>query len=63
MTYKQPLNLGRAAFGCCMSKELNKVFVAGGSINESQSTKTCEMYDIALNKWVFMPDLNEEKCS
>lgn len=56
------MQLSRASFGCTYSPSKNEIFVAGG-YNEGELTKKCEKYSIAEDKWNWLPDLNEFKCS
>ena len=55
ISYKRPMHQGRAAFGCCLSKEMRLVIVAGGSITETAATKNCEFYEVDNDRWQSLP--------
>jgi|LauGreDrversion4_2_1035121.scaffolds.fasta_scaffold470589_1 hypothetical protein len=56
------MQISRASFGCVYSAQRNEIFVAGG-YTEGELNKKVERYSIAEDKWTFLPDLNEYKCS
>ena len=40
-----------------------QIFVAGGSISETEATKHCERYIVEQNIWKRLPELREHKFS
>ena len=56
------MGFARTAFGCVVYPNFSQIFVAGGSVNEYESTNKCERYMVTENKWKTLPDLNESKC-
>ena len=56
------MQVSRASFGCLYSTINNEIYVAGG-YSEGELTKKVEKYSVAEDKWTFLPDLNEFKCS
>ena len=57
------MGFARTAFGCVVYPKFSQIFVAGGSVNEYESTNKCERYMVTENKWKTLPDLNESKCN
>ena len=62
-TEKAPMLDSRASFGCTISKDESKIFVAGGYKNSNEVFEKCEMYNIKENRWYPLPDLSKAKCS
>ena len=56
------MQMSRASFGCLYSPSRNEIYVTGG-YNEGELSKKCERYSVAEDKWYWLPDLNEFKCS
>ena len=56
LTYKNPMNSEHASFGCCLSKKQDFIYVAGGYKSRTELISKCEMYNIAENKWIQLPD-------
>ena len=61
MIEKAPLNVARSNFGCCVYPNFSQIFIAGGSVNENESTKSCERYIVKENVWKKLPELREAK--
>ena len=61
-TQKANMQMSRASFGCTYCPNKNEIFVAGGYC-EGVLTKKVERYSVAEDKWYWLPDLNESKCS
>jgi hypothetical protein len=50
------LNIARSSFAICYMK--GYIYAVGGLTNNSAFTSTCEKYDIAMNRWLPIADLN-----
>ncbi len=57
-----PMISSRSSFGCTVNVHTNEIYVAGGYTN-GVTTRKCEAYNVATNKWRELPLLNEEKCA
>ena len=53
----------RAAFGVVVYPNHSQIFVAGGSVSESEATRHCERYIVEQNIWKRLPELREAKFS
>ena len=51
----------RSGFACTVFPNFTQIFVAGGSINEYESTNKCERYLVLEDKWKNLPNMNESK--
>lgn len=51
----------RDAHGC--TKWLNRYIIVVGSWHGTESTSTCESYDVIKNEWNLLPKLNDATCA
>ena len=57
-----PMISTRSSFGCTVNVHQNEIYVAGGYVMGAVSRK-CEAYNVTMNTWRELPQLNEEKCA
>lgn len=55
------MNYRRDAHG--ITKWKNRYIIVVGSWHGTDSTKTCEMYDVVTNSWKLLPTLNDGTCA
>ncbi len=55
------MNYQRDAHG--VTKWKNRYIIAVGSWHGTESTKTCEYYDVVTDKWHMLPSLNDGTCA
>ena len=51
------MKTARAAFGCCLSRKYQKIYVVGGAAGQDNPTNKCEEYDIRKDEWTDLPSL------
>jgi hypothetical protein len=61
-TNKAPMQMSRASFGATYHATRNEIIVAGG-YSQGELTKKVERYSVAEDKWYYLADMNEFKCS
>lgn len=52
-------NMAAERFGFAITYSKGKIYVFGGIGKDGNALKTCEVYDIATNKWSALPPMNE----
>lgn len=52
------MSQARAAFGCCLNKQYQMIYVVGGAAGQDKSSEKCEFYDIKKDKWTDLPSLD-----
>jgi N-acetylneuraminic acid mutarotase len=60
---RAPMWVARSGFGLAVYPNYSQIFIAGGKINENESTKHCERYIVANDTWKRLPELREPKFS
>ena len=55
------MHFERDAHGC--AKWLNRYIIVVGSWHGTESTNTCESYDVIKNEWTMLPKLNDATCA
>ena len=55
------MNYERDAHGC--TKLQNRYIIVVGSWHGTQSTSTCESYDVLTDQWSMLPALNDATCA
>lgn len=55
------MHVSRASFGCAVYPNFTQIFVAGGTISDSEATRSCERYIVENDMWKRLPELREPK--
>lgn len=57
------MKTARAAFGCCLNRKYQKIYVVGGAAGQDIPTNKCEQYDVNKDEWTDLPSLDQGLCS
>ncbi|CAI2378810.1 unnamed protein product [Moneuplotes crassus] len=60
---RAPMPIGKASFGCTLSQDHTKIYIAGGYKKDNVVTNTVEVYHIDTDTWTSLPNMSNFKCS
>ena len=51
----------RSNFGCAVYPNFSQIFIAGGSVSDTEATRACERYIVKDDQWKRLPEIREAK--